>query len=161
MIGFSIKQSISKNTSWCSYNFALINKIIDEKGCTSQSSEGIKAISQQPPETTGFDLSTSNSNSSLLESQFSPSLQSLVSDIEKTQQHFIRCIKSNLTKSFNTFDGGEVLQQLKYAGMMETIRMWREEYDVCEKHQNVYNIFYILLYSNYLKRGERVFHLRK
>jgi len=82
LTSFSKKQSTSKNTSRWSYNSALINKSIDKRGCTFQSSEGIKAISQQPPEITGFNLSTSNSNSSLLESQFRPSLQSLVSDIE-------------------------------------------------------------------------------
>ena len=38
LTGFSIKQSISKKTSRCNYNSALINKSIDEKGCTFQSS---------------------------------------------------------------------------------------------------------------------------
>ena len=94
-------------------------------------------------------------------SQFCSSLQSLVSDIEKTQPHFIRCIKSNLTKSSNMFDGGEVLRQLKYAGMMETIRIRREGYAVRETHQNFYNRFYILLHSKDLKRGEDVSHLIK
>ena len=61
-------------------------------------------------------------------SQFRTSLQSLVSDLEKTQPHYIRCIKPNLRKEANSFEAGEVLRQLRYAGMMETIRIRREGY---------------------------------
>ncbi len=56
-------------------------------------------------------------------SQFRSSLQLLVSDLEKTAPHFIRCIKPNSKKEANSLDSGEVLRQLRYAGMMETIRI--------------------------------------
>jgi myosin heavy subunit len=46
-------------------------------------------------------------------SQFRTSLQSLVADLEKTQPHYIRCIKPNLLKASGSFLAGEVLKQLR------------------------------------------------
>lgn len=78
-------------------------------------------------------------------SQFKLSLQSLVEDLEKTQPHYIRCIKPNLKKAFNQFSAGEVLKQLRYSGMMEAIRIRREGYALREPHQSFYNRFSVLL----------------
>jgi myosin heavy subunit len=78
-------------------------------------------------------------------SQFKQSLQSLVDDLERTQPHYIRCIKPNLTKSQNSFNAGEVLKQLRYSGMMEAIRIRREGYALREDHQSFFNRFSVLL----------------
>jgi myosin heavy subunit len=56
-------------------------------------------------------------------SQFRASLQSLMSDLEATQPHYIRCIKPNLNKAPSSLDAGEILRQLRYSGMMEAIRI--------------------------------------
>ena len=78
-------------------------------------------------------------------SQFRSSLQSLVADLERTQPHYIRCIKPNLNKSPNTLDAAEVVRQLRYSGMMEAIRIRREGYALREDHQSFYNRFSILV----------------
>lgn len=78
-------------------------------------------------------------------SQFRSSLQSLVADLDQTQPHYIRCIKPNLTKEANALDSGEVLRQLRYAGMMETIRIRREGYALREEHKSFYSRFCMLL----------------
>lgn len=78
-------------------------------------------------------------------SQFKLSLQSLIEDLERTQPHYIRCIKPNLKKSPNYLVAGEVLKQLRYSGMMEAIRIRREGYALREEHQEFYNRFCILL----------------
>lgn len=80
-------------------------------------------------------------------SQFKSSLQSLVSDLDKTQPHYIRCVKPNLSKQANALESGEVLRQLRYAGMMETIRIRREGYALREDHGSFYNRFSMLLNS--------------
>ncbi len=78
-------------------------------------------------------------------SQFKLSLQSLVEDLEKTQPHYIRCIKPNLKKAPNSFNAGEILKQLRYSGMMEAIRIRREGYALREPHQSFYSRFSVLL----------------
>ena len=86
-------------------------------------------------------------------SQFKISLQSLVEDLEKTQPHYIRCIKPNLKKAPNNFNAGEVLKQLRYSGMMEAIRIRREGYALREPHQSFFSRFGMLLGPEDLKDG--------
>jgi myosin heavy subunit len=78
-------------------------------------------------------------------SQFQLSLHSLVEDLERTQPHYIRCIKPNLRKLPNSFAAGDILKQLRYSGMMEAIRIRREGYALREDHQSFYNRFFVLL----------------
>ncbi len=92
-------------------------------------------------------------------SQFKTSLQDLVQDLEETQPHYIRCIKPNLKKAASNFNAGEVLRQLRYAGMMEAIRIRREGYAHREAHESFYNRFSILLDSKDLEGGEGIAHL--
>lgn len=92
-------------------------------------------------------------------SQFRSSLQNLVSDLEQTSPHYIRCVKPNLSKTANSFDAGEVLRQLRYAGMMEAIRIRREGYALREAHESFYNRFNILLDVKDRKEGEGISHL--
>jgi len=92
-------------------------------------------------------------------SQFRTSLQLLVSDLEKTQPHYIRCIKPNLYKAPNVFSSGEVLKQLRYSGMMEAIRIRREGYALREEHESFYNRFSVLLSQEDLIAGSGIGHL--
>lgn len=78
-------------------------------------------------------------------SQFKLSLQALVEDLEKTQPHYVRCVKPNLKKAPNSFAAGDILKQLRYSGMMEAIRIRREGYALREDHQSFYNRFSVLL----------------
>ena len=94
-------------------------------------------------------------------SQFRTSLQVLVSDLEKTQPHYIRCIKPNLHKAPNAFSSGEVLKQLRYSGMMEAIRIRREGYALREEHESFYNRFSVLLSQEDLDAGSGIEHLVK
>lgn len=94
-------------------------------------------------------------------SQFRTALQVLVSDLERTQPHYIRCIKPNLLKSPNAFSSGEVLKQLRYSGMMEAIRIRREGYALREDHESFYNRFSVLLSEKDLESGSGIEHLVK
>ena len=81
-------------------------------------------------------------------SQFKSSLQSLVTDLERTQPHYIRCIKPNLGKAPDALDSGELLRQLRYSGMMEAIRIRREGYALREEHESFYHRFSVLLHPD-------------
>lgn len=94
-------------------------------------------------------------------SQFRTSLQMLVMDLECTQPHYVRCIKPNTAKAPNVFDSGEVLRQLRYAGMMETIRIRREGYALREEHESFYKRFHLLLSTAEASEGEGIGHLVK
>ncbi|KAL7556939.1 hypothetical protein ACA910_005291 [Epithemia clementina (nom. ined.)] len=87
-------------------------------------------------------------------SQFRSSLQELVGDLDRTQPHYIRCIKPNLMKVPGSFLPGEVLKQLRYSGMMEAIRIRREGYALREDHESFYKRFSVLLHSEDDAEGE-------
>lgn len=87
-------------------------------------------------------------------SQFKTSLQSLVADLERTQPHYIRCIKPNLTKSPTKFMAGEVLKQLRYSGMMEAIRIRQEGYALREEHESFFDRFSVLLNPEDMQKGD-------
>lgn len=107
----------------------------------------------------GFSRSRSSIRGVSVASQFKSSLQDLVRDLEQTQPHYIRCIKPNLKKASSDLNAGEVLRQLRYAGMMEAIRIRREGYAHREAHESFYNRFSVLLDSKDLEKGEGITYL--
>ena len=55
--------------------------------------------------------------------QFIKSLHDLIHTMEATEQHYVRCIKSNTTKTPMGWEGQLCLQQLKYAGVFEAVEI--------------------------------------
>jgi myosin heavy subunit len=58
-------------------------------------------------------------------SQFKQNLTDLMASLDKGRPFFVRCIKPNLNKAAHDFNGELVLQQLRYSGMLEAIRVRR------------------------------------
>ena len=94
-------------------------------------------------------------------SQFRTSLQMLVTDLNCTNSHYVRCIKPNTSKAYSVFESGEVLRQLRYSGMMETIRIRREGYSNREDLGSFFRRFQILLSIKEAKNGKGIEHLVK
>jgi myosin-9 len=62
--------------------------------------------------------------------QFQQSLQQLMETLNQSNPFFVRCIKSNGDKIANHFDDVLVLLQLRYTGMLETVRIRQSGYSV-------------------------------
>lgn len=58
--------------------------------------------------------------------QFKHSLRVLMEKMFAASPHFIRCIKPNRTKSQSVLDNSFVMDQLRYNGLLETIRIRRD-----------------------------------
>ena len=50
--------------------------------------------------------------------------------LEKAKPYFVRCIKSNNDKQARQFDDDVVLRQLRYTGMLQTIKIRKSGYSV-------------------------------
>ncbi|KAL0985675.1 hypothetical protein UPYG_G00160330 [Umbra pygmaea] len=72
-------------------------------------------------------------------SQFRDSLHSLMNTLSASNPFFVRCIKPNMAKNANVFDPEVVLNQLRYSGMLETVKIRRAGFPV----RRMFNDFYI------------------
>ena len=95
-------------------------------------------LSEMTNKTNEMNCKSSNKISKLKEDsiskQFASSLRQLYETLDCTQPHFVRCIKPNHGKLPHTFDSGKILLQLKYAGMMETIRIRQQGFALRQDH---------------------------
>jgi hypothetical protein len=85
---------------------------------------------------------TPNSSSKVtLLSGFQTQLGSLMSELEDSNPHFVRCIKPNETKSSSIFNEDLVLQQLRYSGVLEAIQIRKKGYPARRLHKEFVNLY--------------------
>ncbi|XP_055305259.1 unconventional myosin-IXa-like isoform X2 [Sitodiplosis mosellana] len=77
--------------------------------------------------------------------QFQNSLTALMDTLNQANPFFIRCIKSNSDKIPNKFDDATVVRQLRYTGMLETVRIRRAGYNVRLTYEEFIQLYRILL----------------
>ncbi|XP_032801914.2 unconventional myosin-X-like [Petromyzon marinus] len=78
-------------------------------------------------------------------SQFKDSLHSLMASLSTSNPFFVRCIKPNMKKLAQRFEHVVVLNQLRYSGMLETVRIRRAGYPVRRPFQDFYSRYKVLL----------------
>jgi myosin-5 len=69
-------------------------------------------------------------------SQFAMQLTELRRRIDQTEPHYIRCLKPNQSLMPEDFDNAMVADQLRYAGVLEAIRVSRVGYSQRYSHAN-------------------------
>uniref|UniRef100_A0A8B9CXG2 Myosin X n=1 Tax=Anser brachyrhynchus TaxID=132585 RepID=A0A8B9CXG2_9AVES len=72
-------------------------------------------------------------------SQFRDSLHSLMATLSTSNPFFIRCIKPNTEKAPNLFNPDVVLNQLRYSGMLETVKVRRAGFPIRRLFQDFLN----------------------
>ncbi|CAM9121267.1 unnamed protein product, partial [Ectocarpus fasciculatus] len=84
--------------------------------------------------------------------QFRHQLDSLVSTLRATKPHYVKCLKPNTEKSPDDFDPALVMEQLRYSGILEVVRIRREGYPTRLAFRDFYNKYYLLGFHQGLKR---------
>ncbi|XP_062386818.1 unconventional myosin-X isoform X1 [Sardina pilchardus] len=92
--------------------------------------------------------------------QFKNSLHSLMSTLSTCNPFFVRCIKPNNNKMPGQFDWQLVLQQLRYSGMLETVRIRRQGFPIRLPFQDFYCRYRPLLKGRGLPDGVRGWSLQ-
>ena len=79
--------------------------------------------------------------------QFKTQLDTLISMIEKTDPHYIRCLKSNDAAKPKLLTRKRLTEQLRYGGVLEAVRVARMGYPVRLDHTGFYKRYRMLLPS--------------
>uniref|UniRef100_A0A8C4NQT8 Myosin IXB n=1 Tax=Dicentrarchus labrax TaxID=13489 RepID=A0A8C4NQT8_DICLA len=83
-----------------------------------------------------------------ISAQFQTSLTKLLETLNRAEPFFIRCIRSNAEKKEMYLDEALVVQQLRYTGMLETVRIRRSGYGAKYTFQEFLEQFRVLLPKN-------------
>jgi myosin heavy subunit len=81
-------------------------------------------------------------------------LDQLVTTLKNTEPHYVRCIKPNTAKAPRNFDGDMVAAQLRYAGMMETIRIRQVGFPIRYLFEDFYKRYSCLLSGSRLPASQ-------
>ena len=68
-------------------------------------------------------------------SYFRKSLESLMGILERSEPHFIRCIKPNSKKKAKLFESPTTLEQLKYSGVVEAVQICKMGFPFRRVHE--------------------------
>ncbi|XP_056089183.1 unconventional myosin-IXAa isoform X6 [Rhinichthys klamathensis goyatoka] len=80
-----------------------------------------------------------------ISAQFQASLNKLMETLGQSEPYFVKCIRSNAEKLPLRFNDGLVLRQLRYTGMLETVRIRQSGYSIKYTFQDFVRHFHVLL----------------
>ncbi|XP_004687679.1 PREDICTED: unconventional myosin-IXa isoform X2 [Condylura cristata] len=80
-----------------------------------------------------------------ISAQFQASLSQLMETLGQAEPYFVKCIRSNAEKLPLRFNDALVLRQLRYTGMLETVRIRQSGYSCKYSFQDFVSHFYVLL----------------
>ncbi|XP_034541860.1 unconventional myosin-IXAa-like [Notolabrus celidotus] len=80
-----------------------------------------------------------------ISAQFQASLNKLMETLDQSEPYFVKCIRSNAEKLPLRFYDSLVLRQLRYTGMLETVRIRQSGYSIKYTFQDFVRHFHVLL----------------
>ncbi|XP_036068139.1 unconventional myosin-IXAa isoform X3 [Oryzias melastigma] len=80
-----------------------------------------------------------------ISAQFQASLNKLMETLDQSEPYFVKCIRSNAEKLPLRFSDSLVLRQLRYTGMLETVRIRQSGYSSKFTFQEFVRHFYVLM----------------
>ncbi|XP_054897398.1 unconventional myosin-IXAa-like isoform X3 [Poeciliopsis prolifica] len=80
-----------------------------------------------------------------ISAQFQASLTKLMETLDQSEPYFVKCIRSNAEKLPLRFNDSLVLRQLRYTGMLETVRIRQSGYSIKHTFQEFVRHFHVLL----------------
>ncbi|XP_062849120.1 unconventional myosin-IXAb isoform X2 [Trichomycterus rosablanca] len=82
-----------------------------------------------------------------ISAQFQASLNKLMDTLGQSEPYFVKCIRSNAEKLPLRFNDALVLRQLRYTGMLETVRIRQSGYSIKYTFKDFAHHFHVLLPS--------------
>ncbi|KAN0032251.1 hypothetical protein ACTFIV_006132 [Dictyostelium citrinum] len=95
--------------------------------------------------------SNKKSQSVSVAGQFIEQLNKLISTINSTSVHYIRCIKPNVTMDCNNFNNSHVLSQLRNVGVLNTVKVRKMGYSYRRDFVQFYSRYNCILNSLNIK----------
>ena len=89
-------------------------------------------------------LSLTTLSSISISKQFQNQLKELLETINKTTPHYIRCLKPNDKNRPDSFQNNQIINQLKYSGVLEAIKISRHGYPIRMAHEDFNDKYYML-----------------
>uniref|UniRef100_A0A8D0D182 Myosin IXA n=1 Tax=Sander lucioperca TaxID=283035 RepID=A0A8D0D182_SANLU len=80
-----------------------------------------------------------------ISAQFQASLNKLMETLGQSEPYFVKCIRSNAEKLPLRFNDNLVLRQLRYTGMLETVRIRQSGYNIKYSFKDFVHHFCVLL----------------
>ncbi|XP_030071671.1 unconventional myosin-VIIb isoform X2 [Microcaecilia unicolor] len=118
-----------------------LKQIFQAKTSSSQGLLSIRHLSSEQP----HKIADMEKQLPTLGSQFKQSLEQLMKILEGCQPYFIRCIKPNDHKKPLEFDRELCVRQLRYSGMLETIRIRKSGYPIRYTFQDFFQRYRALM----------------
>ena len=142
-VNYSLTGFISKN------NDSLQEDLLDCLAISTNAFLGQVLGQQQsllPPSPPPAD-STHLSSSVTVSYSFRGQLDALIATLGLTKPHYVRCIKPNNAKAPALFEASLVMEQLRYSGTLEVVRIRREGYPARIGFRAFYDRFAILAFK--------------
>ncbi|XP_059490432.1 unconventional myosin-IXa-like isoform X2 [Neocloeon triangulifer] len=121
--------------------------------------ESVKSLACKTHQLYGNGQMKTRKQPQTVSAQFQQSLHSLMVTLNQANPFFIRCIKSNANKVSNEFDTDTVQRQLRYTGMLETVRIRQAGYNVRFSYDEFIQLYRILLPKGLLSSQNDVKHI--
>ncbi|GFY64185.1 unconventional myosin-Vb [Trichonephila inaurata madagascariensis] len=129
--------------------FELVAELFEEEKTDSKLKPVAKIRSAAPPVKSG-----QKQHKKTVGSQFRESLCLLMSTLNATTPHYVRCIKPNDQKVAFSFEPHRAVQQLRACGVLETIRISAAGYPSRWTYQDFLNRYRVLTSSKDIRRSD-------